>query len=808
MAQTGEAIKKLSPRQINRTKVVAHSSETLVTHQLNTVAFTDTSKPHEQNKDEQDISSGVTLLTKGQEVTMDNYFKRTYMYTMYTWSASDAVGTQKFMIEIPLDIMNNNSTLENKTDEIAYWAPDIEFEIQLNATAFHYGRLVFAVQYQGNYLANANLEYTNATTWSEWYQLSAGANQSLKFTVPYKNFVSRIPTSGNAAFFLTKYTIIRGWVALPLLSAASATPADVSFTVWYRFVNPRLQGYSTIPVAQSGELMDLVTTGMSALAVPSDVNLSFAANLNANRANSKAVDGKVYKYGAGNSTPVNPAMTNSMQIRQPIFAKAEDVPNSVLLAPAMTAYGSNDPQLVNDTMDHHSIQKYVSHMSLLYQEKIDSTTATDAVVWNMALCPRSFERTGLGTKAYTKCRWPLRPYVVGSMFTHWRGGMKFHISFVCSAFHSARLRFVWNPNGFHGENATYPRADQSNVYSVVMDINKQTDFSIRIPWFHFNDWARNDPGRGGEAVNGTVQLILINKLTSAISPIQPIYYQIFASMDDDAQFANPTLWRNNVWGNPDYSPTAPASINALKRDEDEVVAQSGETLECEIPVSSAACANKAVFRDITGIENVQTTQFRSTMNYEFNSFKQLSNMLTPTTIAVTTAAQTYYNFEVDPFGALDVGWQDSEWGNYYARVRSLFAFGRGSLRVLVTTNEKNIQACAYLTPVTGQKNKMVIESDGNFPFIESSQTKYVSGGSIYTQDVANMPLDITMPYMLAAPCQPLVYRRDRDLLGLNRSIVTMCISTQKTEKKLMLHLATGDDFMFGVPIAIPPYHYE
>lgn len=62
-------------------------------------------------------------------------------------------------------------------------------------------------------------------------------------------------------------------------------------------------------------------------------------------------------------------------------------------------------------------------------------------------------------------------------FEYWRGSLEFRFDFVCSAYHTGRVRIIYEPG------STFTALNNENVtYSWIVDINENTSITIMVPW--------------------------------------------------------------------------------------------------------------------------------------------------------------------------------------------------------------------------------------------------------------------------------------------------------------------------------------
>lgn len=769
------------------------------THMEKLTRFYDNSVVHKPEKEtKESVSTMRPLPIQGTPVDIESFMFRPYKMSTISWASTSAIGTSLYSAEFPKNLLSTSSTLTSKLNEVAWWRPDLEFEIQINATKFHYGRLIAVIIPFSDTLSSSSTSAQLYSTWPEWYQLSPNAQQSLKIFVPYRHWIRKLSVGNTSVVFDRLFTLNIA-VASPLSSAMSATVAPAVVTVYCRVVAPNMGSFAPDLSAQSGEEEALVAKGMTAVPLKSTISKVIDIVTDSNVVVSAAKDITRLVYEAGMSIPINPAPTNSMQIRMPLLAKSNDLPNTVNLGPSVSAcVDKDDRTLVNGTDDDMDIVKFVSQPSILYTGHVLSTSASGTIMWQTQLNPQVMVYGDYVFTPGTDLVYGLPIYYTARMFKKWRGSFKIHISFISSAFHSCRVRFVWNPSP-QSNAPSYSDLQRVNMFNVLMDINKQTDYSILIPYDSCCEWLDCEMSTSKPITSsvGHCAMYLETKLTSAVDTVQPIMYQVFISMTDDAQFAGPTLENGPTWGTPFLhdTPPPPPGLN--------LVAQSSEVDECELPSSSSFCLRNTKYVSIMGDNFTPRRVGGESTAFEFTSFKQLTNMLTPFKVVTTNDTDNFSGVEISPFAPITQDYKNDIYGSYYFNIRPIFRFGRGSVRIAALITSKTIQAVAYLRPASTSMAVTTLAVT-DMPYLGAITNLTFSSGSQYFMDTAQMPVDIVIPYYSNTPCLPLNADGTNPDYLYSASAAVVVFSTQKTKDLKILYLiGTSDDFVFGTRIGVP-----
>lgn len=728
---------------------------------------------------------------------METYFKRPTLFDSFTWHSTDIIWSTLGTWDFPKNYFSIDQ-ISNKLAMVMYTRPDFEFEIVCNSTAFHYGRLLFVVipfyQDGPTRIPKCYDSPFNATTWPHWYQISAGSKQTVKFTVPYRHVYSQMQV--NSTDPSNRYMFsIRCYVSVPLCSANASTAGPVEITLYCSMSEPRLSG-NTISASAQGEEVTLSKQRLTGSNPVTDANP---------RVISAVLDGtaKVTKdlsqlaFNAGCSIPANLGATSSMQVRQPLMNKANDLPNSVVLGGDMQAKVIPTSDYVNaETEDDMNINYIVSSPCLLETIEVDTSKTIGESLFYHYLTPRAMKFGGAGFINDPTTDYFLPVGYLSNFFSLWRGGWKFHFSAVCSGFHSLRVRISYFPAGtgttigVPSENMAGARTS-SFVRNVVWDISKNTEVTLRIPYETNTHW-RHTNTECQDALGGLLYMQVLNTLTSATasSITNPIFIQVFVSADDDFQFAYPgrrAIGPERVW--------APDLASA-----------QGEETGCSLPSSSASCLREQKGL-LMGDVDSRRRKFHDCVSIPYTSVKQLANQLTPiewfqsSTLDPTTINGRRYS----PYGhTFTANFNDSFWLAPLHCIIPMFRFMRGSFRMYMFAN-KDLQIGATANafpehlPVYQVHNHDILNGSGGSGDAEPLATG--SYGYAHFYDSSLYPADVIIPYFHTQPCILTNNGFASDTLMVPYG--TLSVSTQKSVANVIVCVGGGDDLMLGYRMSIP-----
>lgn len=728
--------------------------------------------------------------------TQENYFDRPLAFDTFVWKSTDAIYAKVGTWAFPDDYYN--TYIRNKGAMIAFGRPDIEFTITVNATRFHYGRIMFVIYpfcigkvvdgARTELVPEAYLQAYNASSWPHWYQLSAGPRQSLKFTVPFRHFQNQISFADSEAESLCWFGI-RGFVMAPL-SSANGTAAPVEVTLFARFVKPEFAGIIPSEAIAHGEEQELSREGLT-VNNPMPPNSSGTLSHTFGAVSAITKDLANYAYSVGMSTPANLSSTNSMQIRQPLLNKCSDLPNAVVLGPTQDASLQTSLQSVNSETDDMNISHIISSPFLLHTYKLTNTITAGTIIYTTPLSPSNMWYTGTGYENPPNAHYPSPLCYVSRFFAYWRGSFKFHFSAICSGFHSARLRIVYQPGSkWVPDGLPTTLSTTSLLRNVVWDINDSSDITVEVPYETITQWCERDSGSSNE-FSGRLSVQVINPLTAASDTVNPIYIQCFVWAGDDFQFAKADEKSENF--NPDiYVKPKVADAQGEERD------------PCAIPASSSVCLREQPAIFLGDVDKRQRV-YRDHNSNVYTSLKQLTNQLTIfdrfESKAADTSEITAFNYTPYGSGWTDRDYDDNFWVSYLHRIIPMFRFMRGGFRVHVLVNDK-IQATAMARRMKSKVYTTPTDQAANDFMNGTGKIRDASFGSAVFYDNSVYPIDFIVPYY-SIYANRLTFS---DMFKTSQSVpmvASVALSTQKTAKKMLLAVAGADDFMLGYRMGIP-----
>ncbi len=488
---------------------------------------------------------------------LSEFLSRPVLINSYTWNEADTVGTT---VNInPWQLFFNTTSIKNKMTNYAWLKCDLKIKILVNASPFYYGTTLVSYHPLPNFHTQSITNDTGTRyiiPYSQrphvWIypQNNEGGEMTLPFLWP-KNWIS---TLVNQDFIdmgkLTYFPV----VVLQSANGVSGTGVTISTYAWAE--NVVLSGPTTGFVMQSDEysskpVSSIATAVSNAAGALSRVPI-IGRFMTATQIGARAVASIASSLGFSNPPVIDNAMPMKIQglpilaspeISYPIEKLTIDPKNELSVDPGIVGLPSHDEL---------SIQHLVSKESYLCTFSWASTDSPDALLFNSAVTPVMFDMDGSTTAPiyFTPMGW------VSNMFNNWRGDIIFRFRFICTQYHRGRVRIIYDPSGSSAANILNTTATQSVVFNEVVDLTKDTNVEIRVPYQQALAWSSLFNATATSQIPFTVGnstifnhvantsngLLAVRVVTSLTAPILSSTIQCIVSVRgaDNLEFANPS----------------------------------------------------------------------------------------------------------------------------------------------------------------------------------------------------------------------------------------------------------------------------
>lgn len=519
----------------------SQSNETWSSHPLTT--FSDGRL--EPAEDRGDLSDITRYMGQTAEADLAKFLARPLRIARYNW------GTATLPIAIgPWNLFFTNPVIANKIRNYYYLSCKLHIKVTINGSPMHMGRML--VSYKpllddpfeqeslivGDYNTFAHSQrqhiWINPTT-------SQGGEMVLPFIYPYDGF----PVIDGAWSNLgTLYLLPVG----PLYSATSdiLQPIDISIYAWAEELT------LSVPTALTAQADEY---GVGVVSRPASIVSKVAGALTrtpvigkyalATQMAASSISDVATAFGYSKPVVVDthkgmfisPASVGTNVNGQDGSVKLSlDCKQEVSIDPRITGVKAEDEMTIKHIC---GIESYISKYNW------DTSHIPDTLLWKCPVTPMLYNFDG-ASKIYMT---PMGS--IASMFTYWRGTIRFRMQFCASAFHRGRVRIVYEPKDLGPASASNTNVNQQWIF----DLSEGTDISFDISWAHFRPFLEvgtyNFPSPiNAEPIadfdkfrNGIIGVYVSNALVSPdneFGSTRPVSVIVSASACDDITFFKPT----------------------------------------------------------------------------------------------------------------------------------------------------------------------------------------------------------------------------------------------------------------------------
>nr|DAZ87925.1 TPA_asm: hypothetical protein [Phagomor virus 6] len=743
--------------------------------------------------------------------TLQEFIERPYLVKQINWKTTDAGVVES--LEFPTELFNVRS-LSEKLTCFRYLRADLEISIRVNASKFHYGKLMAAWKPMAlngliDWEKKTDNAYQNVISSSGFQHIfiSPTSNEVQTLVLPYAIpplYIDLADWASKSAAPNVRYNlgILEFHVLAPL--RCSGKVPDVDISVFARFCNVQLEGYVGEPFSVNVYDPTAYTKSTAKVDIKGYMNLfggSFTkkepksdrvnrpiAQVGNPEANRKASGGlsSVLIGGAaliGSITsaatlvsklagftmdkPVSTETPKNVIERYSEFSLTKGVSNAMFLAADPDNRVGNITDWMGSQESHQNIAEYAGRYGILHFNTIKVTDTAGCQYCAFPVCPATipYYTSGAAPNPVDTFIYNTPLSFMASMFTWWRGSIKYRIQVVASAFHACRLRISWQPvlptSTVRNQLLEY----ESNVISHVLDISTDTEFEFTIPYL--NDDPALGIQTGAQNCNGYIVISLINTLTHAVDPVPDVDFILWVAGGDDMEFFRPCtkLLSNTGYGYKKPAERALAQVNQA--------VDSDRTDETLAPAQINVLNNMICGERIINVSDVvkRPCVFAKGLIEDKNS----------------------YNRTMSPFSLTDT--KTLTYTPFLAYLMGGFRFWRGSFICnVIKSNAATYFAVNRVRNRTGDKLN-------DLSFIASTDVwKYFGQSIVYSPLSSLAPCEVAMPYYSCMLFQPTNY------LGFYCSsdgvpYVTY-VGKAKNEEDLFT-ISAGDDFSLGGIVGPP-----
>jgi hypothetical protein len=248
-----------------------------------------------------------------------------------------------------------------------------------------------------------------------------------------------------------------------------------------------------------------------------------------------------------------------------------------------------DPQISGlKPVDELSVCHLVQKESYLTTASWSTSNVSDDILFYSGVSPIMYDND-----AATNAKIFMTPMCwLAYNFAQWRGDVIFRFRFIASPYHKGRVRIIYDPTGYSGENIVSDASSTTAVYNQIVDLGKDSNVEIRIPYQQALAWLNTNiaPTSGNiqwstassptfaysdTQQNGSIVMRVLTALTAPAAS-STVKVLVFVRGADNLEFANPVNSLSEVSASTMYSYLAPQSLfeisDADKEEKQQMVA--------------------------------------------------------------------------------------------------------------------------------------------------------------------------------------------------------------------------------------------
>lgn len=600
---------------------------------------------------------------------MSQVLSRKYRISELAWSGSSVAGTRIFLGNFPWALFALSTVLADKVLGFQWFRAGVNVEFRVNATQFHYGKLLVCwLPHNDSTAGSSGWKLNNIWTASTCnaVELSANTTKTVSIQIPYTvplPWWDTTRTSINWGDFGT----VAIYVLNPLnLTNATSTPS-VNVSIFANFINPEVAGpslnFSTLkndfyemePHMQTstGEQREKSEKGVLSGVARAVSNITAAFSmipllpppiaLGATVVSAIAGAGARIASAFGYDKPQSTEITHKQHLETfSGLANGDGIFSGEELSLNNGMHLSTDSTSFNEKELCTTLTSIATKPGLFDQFTFDGTSLAGVVVSKHYVTPATcYVTQSVDTLTTVGALTPCA--AVASLFKYGRGSQKYRIEFVCSSFLSFRARIAWHPTyaEIPALGSTLGQGE-GDIISTVIDVCGDTSFNFSIPYLKDTMFMRlDDPHTKAESSSvGGISISIVNPCVAMQTTASTtVYCNWFIANDDDYCFHVLNDKPSGATGIRTYDTSFVFQANVIAQSENETTSVLNDIFAKKFPSLIPATAkmyhNVNVAEDT---ENIYTLVHKPTM------LGAIANTLT----ASYTLSSTFPGNRLDP----------------------------------------------------------------------------------------------------------------------------------------------------------------
>jgi len=498
-------------------------------------------------------SSFYNNYTSGVE--LGEFLSRPVLIKTQTWTEGTPFDTAFF----PWTLYFNDTRIRKKLDNFSLLSCNLKVKAMINASPFYYGCAIMAYQplttFNPSTIVNVSTYDDDLVPLSQrphiW--LYPQCNQGGEMTLPFFNQRNWLRVQQIGDFNDMGSMTLREVVALQSANSVAGAGVTIQVYAWaedVRVTAPTvglaLQSREEYILQAKDEYMYTGPVSAPASAVSRATKILGSLPLiGSYMTATSALAGKFATvaswFGFTNTPVISDVMPfkslafhsmASSEIGQPMEKLTIDPKNELTVDPKVVGLSSDDEMMITPFIQRESYVKSFPWVA---------TDAIDKIIFAGRVVPEYSAISGIFRQSTPIAH-------ISHMFKFWRGDIIYRFRFICSKYHRGRVRITWDPSG----DIIADAVSSSVAFNKIVDITKDADIEIRVPYMQALPWLQTLPNlqtefygdstfpynRDSRFDNGN---ITVRVFTSQTSPVASAPIQMIVSIRaaDNFEFAAP-----------------------------------------------------------------------------------------------------------------------------------------------------------------------------------------------------------------------------------------------------------------------------
>lgn len=480
---------------------------------------------------------------------LNEFFQRPIKIAEYQWSVGDANPSWEGYID-PWTLYFANPRVVNRISNYKLLRARLHVKFLINGTQFHFGRaLVSYTPAYDDFVNDINVrQYICLETQRPHVFLNPSTSEGAEMTLPFFTPLNVLDitqgdwTNMGRLFFRQLNQLKHASGADDVVNiSVFAWCEDIKYAVPTQKdafnIQPQSDEYSSRPISYAAGIVSRLATAASRF--PPIRPYALATSIGAD-----AVGKIAALFGFSKPATIDAEIMRQLTVRDMAVTNTKDDAQKLTLDVKQEL--TVDPRTVGlDGTDEMNINYIASKESYLDTFTWTFTEDPEELLWNAVVDPRNVLTVGTGDSQRSFL--PALAFV-SMPFSQWRGSLKFRFQIISSGFHKGRLKFVYDPSGTPLNGAEY-----NTAYTTIVDISKETDFTVCVGWgqstsyrdcmpFPRTEFGVN-PRSWTPALdygNGTIACYIVNELAAPDPVYGDVEINVYVSACDDLEFGNPS----------------------------------------------------------------------------------------------------------------------------------------------------------------------------------------------------------------------------------------------------------------------------